>query len=42
MPEDILWQLFKETGDPLCWLIHRAAVKKKDKAQVNGNKSRSA
>lgn len=26
MPDEILWQMFKETGDPLCWLIHRAVV----------------
>ena len=22
------WQVFKETGDPLCWLMYRAADKK--------------
>ena len=21
--EDILWQLFMETGDPVCWLLSR-------------------
>lgn len=41
MPEDIMWQLFKDTGDPLCWLIHRAAVKEKDKAKADGDKPRS-
>ncbi len=23
MKSDILWQLFEETGDPLCWLMLR-------------------
>ena len=23
MQSDFLWQLFKDTGDPLCWLLFR-------------------
>lgn len=25
MSDDLLWQVFTDTGDPLCWLMHRAA-----------------
>lgn len=41
MQDDILWQVFKDTGDPLCWLIHRAAVKGNDKVKADGDKLRS-
>lgn len=40
MPEDILWQMFTETGDPLCWLLHRAAANSKDNEKVTGDKPR--
>ncbi len=35
MPEDMFWQVFTDTGDPMCWLLHRAAQKsdKKDGAE---------
>lgn len=31
MKDDMMWQLFTDTGDPLCWLFCRAAEKNKDK-----------
>ncbi len=27
MPDSLFWQVFTDTGDPLCWLMHRAAEK---------------
>lgn len=34
MHEEFLWQVFTDTGDPLCWLMHRAAEKyNKDRAE---------
>jgi len=30
MSEGSLWDLFKDTGDPLCWLYCRAAEKNKE------------
>jgi hypothetical protein len=27
--EDIFWQLFLETGDPVCWLLHHRRGEKK-------------
>lgn len=24
MQDNIMWQVFKDTGDPLCWLMYRA------------------
>lgn len=26
MDDDILWQLFADTGDPLSWLMYRAGT----------------
>lgn len=31
MSEDLFWQVFTDTGDPLCWLMHRAAEKSNNK-----------
>lgn len=25
MNDEFFWQVFADTGDPLCWLMHRAA-----------------
>ena len=27
---DAIWQAFRETGDPLCYLLYRAAIPKRD------------
>ncbi len=40
MPDDLLWQMFTETGDPLCWLYFRAAVNSKNSEKVVGDKPR--
>ncbi len=29
MSDDILWQVFADTGDPMSWLIYRASEKVK-------------
>ncbi len=29
MSDDILWQVFAETGDPMSWLMYRASEKQK-------------
>lgn len=26
------WQIFKETGDPMCWLLYKASEREKEKA----------
>ena len=35
MNDEFFWQVFADTGDPLCWLMHRAAEKynNKDRAE---------
>lgn len=39
MSDDILWQIFAETGDPMSWLMHRASEKQREKQE---NKTTSA
>jgi len=29
MQDDFLWQIFKDTGDPLCWLLLRRGGSRK-------------
>ena len=36
--DDALWQAFLDTGDPLCWLVHKAAERKNNK---EGDKDKS-
>jgi len=31
MKDSTLWGMFCETGDPLCWLLYRSALKEKEK-----------
>ncbi len=31
MSDDILWQIFAETGDPMGWLMYRASEKQNRK-----------
>ncbi len=31
MHDKFFWQIFTDTGDPLCWLMHRAAEKYNNK-----------
>lgn len=31
MSDNLFWQVFTDTGDPLCWLMHRAAEKSNNK-----------
>ena len=31
MSDDILWQVFAETGDPMSWLMYRASERQKNK-----------
>ena len=31
MKDSTLWGLFCETGDPLCYLLYRSALKEKEK-----------
>ncbi len=31
MSDDVLWQIFAETGDPMSWLMYRASEKQKQK-----------
>ena len=40
MSENNLWQLFTDTGDPLCWLYCRAAARydKKDNEKSTEDK----
>ena len=26
MNDEIFWQVFTDTGDPLCWLLYRAGI----------------
>ena len=37
MKNDMLWKLFTETGDPVCWLYCRAAEKNKDRKKRAGH-----
>ena len=30
MDEKVLWELFRDTGDPAAWLLYRAALAKGD------------
>lgn len=30
MQDDIMWQVFTDTGDPLCWLMYRAQQDKEN------------
>ena len=30
MDEKVLWELFRDTGDPTAWLLYRAALQKGD------------
>lgn len=30
MDEKVLWELFRETGDPTVWLLYRAALSQGD------------
>lgn len=32
MPDDVFWEAFADTGEPLCWLMHRASVKEDKKS----------
>lgn len=41
MSDDLLWQVFTDTGDPMCWLMHRAEVKSKDKGKAAEDKPQS-
>ena len=25
MSNDVFWQAFEDTGDPMCWLVYKAA-----------------
>lgn len=34
MSEEIFWQMFTDTGDPLGWLLKRAAEKNRDNAEA--------
>ncbi len=31
MTNDTVWQIFAETGDPMCWLMYRASEKRNKK-----------
>ena len=42
MKNDMLWKLFTETGDPVCWLYCRAAEKDKDRKKRAGGTPRPA
>ena len=30
MDTDIFWEVFRDTGDPLCWLLSRAGASDED------------
>lgn len=36
MENDIFWDVFRDTGDPLCWLMSRAEDQAEDNKEDNG------
>ena len=36
MKIDMLWELFRDTGDPVCWLLTRAAARPAPAAPSRG------
>ena len=34
MNDEFFWQVFADTGDPLCWRMHRAAEKYNKKGRA--------
>ena len=37
MREDMFWQAFEDTGDPMCWLVYKAAERSENKDGAGEN-----